>query len=252
MTRLILQMGISVDGFVAAVDGSQPWLGEREDDAAMQWKLDTVRGADAHLMRRVTYLDMAGHWPGSESAYAAPMYDISKVVFSKTLQEGAWAETRIAGGRLDEEIESIKARPGGYVIAYGGCAVCPRADPRRPRRRVPAQRPACCSGDGNADLHRAPWAAEARTRRGAALRPAATSATSTCRAPDSRTAPMLMTASPSREQSAGGARPSRPARRSRLSWPEASDSTAGHDNLAQMDGERRSARGTVAVGRRSC
>jgi dihydrofolate reductase len=68
----------------------------------------------------VTYLDMAAHWPGSESAYAAPMNAIPKVVFSKTLQEGAWAETRIAGGHLDEEIEGSKARPGGYVIAYGG------------------------------------------------------------------------------------------------------------------------------------
>jgi dihydrofolate reductase len=120
MTRLILQMGISIDGFVAALDGSQPWLGEPEDDAAKQWKLDTVRGADAHLMGRVTYLDMAAHWPGSGSAYAAPMNDIPKVVFSQTLRRAEWAETRIAGGRLDEEIESIKARPGGYVIAYGG------------------------------------------------------------------------------------------------------------------------------------
>jgi dihydrofolate reductase len=120
MTRLILQMGISIDGFAAALDGSQPWLDEPEDDAAKQWKLDTVRGADAHLMGRVTYLDMASHWPSSESAYAAPMNDIPKVVFSKTLQTAEWAETRIASGDLDDEIESIKARPGGYVIAYGG------------------------------------------------------------------------------------------------------------------------------------
>jgi dihydrofolate reductase len=120
MARLILQMGISIDGFVAAPDGSQPWLGGPEDDAAKQWKLDTVRGADAHLMGRVTYLEMAAHWPGSESTYAAPMNDIPKVVFSKTLRRAEWTETRIASGRLNEEIESIKARPGGYVIAYGG------------------------------------------------------------------------------------------------------------------------------------
>jgi dihydrofolate reductase len=83
MTRLILQMGISIDGCVAARDGSQPWLGGREDDAAKQWKLDTVRGADAHL----------------------------------------WAETHIASGDLNDEIASIKARPGGYVIAYGGAGL---------------------------------------------------------------------------------------------------------------------------------
>jgi dihydrofolate reductase len=120
MTRLILQMGISIDGFVAAMDGSQPWLGTPEDDAAKQWKLETVRGADAHLMGRVTYLAMATAWPGSESVYAAPMNDIPKVVFSKTLRTAEWAETTIAGGPLVEEVERVRARPGGYVIAYGG------------------------------------------------------------------------------------------------------------------------------------
>ena len=120
MTRLILQMGISIDGFAAAADGSQPWLGGGEDDAAKQWKLDTVRGADAHVMGRVTYLGMATAWPGSKSAYAAPMNDIPKIVFSKTLQSADWAETRIASGDLNEEIESLKAQPGGYVVAYGG------------------------------------------------------------------------------------------------------------------------------------
>jgi dihydrofolate reductase len=120
MTRLVLQMGISIDGFVALPDGSQLWLGQREDDAAKQWKLETVRGTDAHLMGRVTYQDMAAHWPGSDSEYAAPMNDIPKIVFSKTLQRVEWPESRIAGGDLVEEIERIKAQPGGYVIAYGG------------------------------------------------------------------------------------------------------------------------------------
>jgi dihydrofolate reductase len=120
VTRLILQMGISIDGFVAAADGSQPWLGGPEDDAAKQWKLDTVRGADAHVMGRVSYLDMAAAWPGSDSVYAAPMNDIPKIVFSKTLRRAEWAETRIASGPLSEEVERIKAAEGRYVIAYGG------------------------------------------------------------------------------------------------------------------------------------
>ena len=115
-------MGISIDGFVAAPDGSQPWLGEPEDEAAKQWKLDTVRGADAHLMGRVTYQDMAAAWPASESEYARPMNDIPKVVFSNTLQTAEWPESRIARGDLVEEIERIKAQPGGYVIAYGGAS----------------------------------------------------------------------------------------------------------------------------------
>ena len=115
-------MGISIDGFVAAGDGSQPWLGTPEDDASKQAKLDIVRGADAHVMGRVTYHHMAAAWPGSSSAYAAPMNEIPKIVFSKTLRTAEWPQTRIASGPLDEEIARIKAKPGGYVIAYGGAS----------------------------------------------------------------------------------------------------------------------------------
>jgi hypothetical protein len=41
------------------------------------------------------------------------MNDIPKVVFSKTLQRAEWPESRIARGDLVEEIERIKAQPGG-------------------------------------------------------------------------------------------------------------------------------------------
>ena len=42
-----------------------------------------MRGTDAHLMGRVTYQDMAAHWPGFDSDYAAPMNDIPKAVASE-------------------------------------------------------------------------------------------------------------------------------------------------------------------------
>jgi dihydrofolate reductase len=120
MRRLILQMGVSIDGFVAALDGSHPWGYEREDAATKRWKLDSVQAAGAHLMGRVTYQDMAAFWPSSTSEYAVPMNEIPKVVFSKTLEDAGWAETRIASGDLSEEIAAIKREEGNDVIAYGG------------------------------------------------------------------------------------------------------------------------------------
>jgi dihydrofolate reductase len=52
-----------------------------------QWKLDRISEAGAHLMGRVTYQEMSSYWPHSDDPYAAPMNDIPKVVFSKTLPE---------------------------------------------------------------------------------------------------------------------------------------------------------------------
>jgi dihydrofolate reductase len=120
MRRLILQMGVSIDGYVAALDGSHPWGYASEDEAAKRWKLDSVYGAGAHLMGRVTYEDMAAFWPTSKSEYARPMNEIPKVVFSETLQHADWPETRIARGDLSEEIERLKREPGNDLIAYGG------------------------------------------------------------------------------------------------------------------------------------
>src|SRR3989475_1967180 len=120
MRRLILQTGVSIDGYVAALDRSHPWSDGREDVAVKRWVLDSVWAAGAHLMGRVTYEEMAGTWPTSASEYARPMNEIPKVVFSKTLQHADWPETRIARGDLSEEIGRLKREPGNDLIAYGG------------------------------------------------------------------------------------------------------------------------------------
>ena len=121
MRRLILQTGLSIDGYVAALDRSHPWSDDgRGDDDVKQWILDSVWGAGAHLMGRVTYEEMAAAWPTSDSDFAKPMNEIPKVVFSKTLEHAKWPETRIARGDLREEIEQLKREPGADLIAYGG------------------------------------------------------------------------------------------------------------------------------------
>jgi dihydrofolate reductase len=120
MRRLILQTGISIDGYVAALDRSHLWSDGSEDEAVKRWILDSVWAAGAHLMGRVTYEEMAAFWPTSTSEYARPMNEIPKVVFSKSLQHADWPETRIARGDLSEEIGRLKREPGNDLIAYGG------------------------------------------------------------------------------------------------------------------------------------
>jgi dihydrofolate reductase len=70
--RLVLQMGISVDGIMATHD------------------------------------------------YAAPMNEIPKVVFSKTLERADWPESPIARGELAAEVMSLKREPGKDIVAWGG------------------------------------------------------------------------------------------------------------------------------------
>jgi dihydrofolate reductase len=76
---------------------------------------------------RVTYEQMAGHWPDAAGDYAAFMNSLPKVVFSKTLPAAGWAGSRIARGDLAEEIAALKSESGGDIIMAHGGAAFPQA-----------------------------------------------------------------------------------------------------------------------------
>jgi dihydrofolate reductase len=124
MRKLVLQMGMSLDGLVARPGrhGSGDWGLPPEDPALKQRKLDWLRNTGMHLMGRNTYEEMAEFWPTSDDPYAAPMNDIPKVVFSKTLERAEWPESRIARGELADEIANLKREPGDDLVAWGGAA----------------------------------------------------------------------------------------------------------------------------------
>jgi dihydrofolate reductase len=118
--RLVLKISMSVDGFVGAVGGDVDWIFPSLSEDATQWMLDTLWQADTHVMGRVTYQGMAAHWPTSTEVFAAPMNEIPKVVFSRTLSQADWGDTRVAGGDLAEEIGRLKQQSGKDIVAHGG------------------------------------------------------------------------------------------------------------------------------------
>jgi dihydrofolate reductase len=119
MRKVLLIMTASIDGYVAAPTG-QAVGGLPEPPELKRWKLERIRRAGTHIMGRVTYEGMASAWPRSNDDYAAPMNDIPKVVFSKTLKEARWPESAIASGDLADEIAALRSQPGGEIIAWGG------------------------------------------------------------------------------------------------------------------------------------
>jgi dihydrofolate reductase len=122
MRKLVLQMGVSLDGLVARPGrhGAGGWGLPPEDSALKERKLEWLRDAGLHVMGRATYEEMAEFWPRSDDAYAAPMNEIPKVVFSRTLKRAEWADSRIARGDLADEIAELKREPGKDMIAWGG------------------------------------------------------------------------------------------------------------------------------------
>ena len=122
MRRVLLQMGLSVDGIVAGGPQGGTEAGARDEDEAVRtWKVKSLHQVGTHIMGRVTYEQMAAHWPFNGPAeYADPMNNTPKVVFSKTLLKAEWKESRIARGDLTEEIARLRSEPGKDIMAHGG------------------------------------------------------------------------------------------------------------------------------------
>jgi len=111
-------MGMTLDGYVAG----PKWVTEPPGPEADSWRRDAAARAGTHAMGRVTYLEMAAHWPTATEPEAAPMNDIPKVVFSKSLERADWQHTRIASGELAAEATRLKEEAGGDIVAHGGAS----------------------------------------------------------------------------------------------------------------------------------
>ncbi len=121
MRNVTLIMTASVDGYVVRPNGMA--VGAMPEPPELKrWKLDRISRAGTHAMGRKSYQEMKTYWPKSKDAYAAPMNDIPKVVFSKTLKNADWPESEIASGDLAKEIASLRRKRGGEIIAWGGAS----------------------------------------------------------------------------------------------------------------------------------
>jgi dihydrofolate reductase len=121
MPLLVLKMSISLDGYVAAPDGSGAWKTAGSTAESRDWTVETVRGAGALLLGATAFTEMAPYWPSASGPFARPMNEIPKVVFSRSLTSTEWGPTTIATGDLADTVEGLKEEhAGGYLLALGG------------------------------------------------------------------------------------------------------------------------------------
>ena len=121
MTTLVLKMSVSLDGYVAPVDGSADWVAAGRSPDGADWTAETLSNAGKHLVGATTYAAWATYWPGASGPFARPMNEIPKVVFSNTLASAEWGETTIASGDLAEAVTRLKQeRSDAYLLAHGG------------------------------------------------------------------------------------------------------------------------------------
>jgi len=132
MRKVTYSMSMSLDGYIVGPDGRFDWSAPDEEIFALA--TEEVRGLGVHLLGRSLYETML-YWETAEQEpsigaleleFARIWKALPKVVFSSTLAEVQGSNTTLAGGTLQEEVERLRAEPGGD-IAIGGATLAAEA-----------------------------------------------------------------------------------------------------------------------------
>jgi dihydrofolate reductase len=125
MRRIVVHMGVSLDGFFEGPDHDIGW--HLVDDEMHTYVNEYLATTSAFLFGRVTHQLMADFWPtadqdpgnsGPMEEFAGIFRRIPRIVFSRTLEQDEWA-TEIRREVDPEPIRALQQQPGGDMTVGG-------------------------------------------------------------------------------------------------------------------------------------
>ncbi|MFI8339753.1 dihydrofolate reductase family protein [Streptomyces sp. NPDC085639] len=125
MRKLIYGMNLSLDGYIAAPGDDIGW--SVPSDELFQYWSDRLEATDLSLYGGKLWRTMSSYWPTgdqrpdatpAEIEYARRWRNMSKVVFSATVDKVDW-NTRLVTGDAVAEITRLKAEEGGPMDIGG-------------------------------------------------------------------------------------------------------------------------------------
>ncbi len=124
MRKLKLQVQISVDGYVAGVNGELDWTVSSD---AKLWQLinELPDSSDTLLLGRKMAQEFVPHFEAFEPdstgfIFSRKMVNIPKIIFTKTQDKAFGQNTSLAKGNLEDEIAKLKNQNGKDILVYGG------------------------------------------------------------------------------------------------------------------------------------
>jgi dihydrofolate reductase len=148
--RVVVFEWMSADGFFAGVDGGLQWV--VPDDAQARAAAAGIDSVDTVLFGRRTYEMFASFWPGALAGadaltaadphrpgqrsrehriIAVALHEMTKLVFSRTLTEASWHNSRIVRELDPRQIEAMKRAPGRDMIVFGSGSIVSRLTEHR-------------------------------------------------------------------------------------------------------------------------
>ncbi len=113
MPRLTSFTMVSLDGCYADETGDVSFA-HRDDAETKAFVAENAKGGGVLVFGRITYEMMQKYWPTPMAAKNDPvvarrMNDMPKLVFSSTLKEATWKNTRLVKGDPGRELQKLKA-----------------------------------------------------------------------------------------------------------------------------------------------
>ncbi|MDX2969335.1 dihydrofolate reductase family protein [Kribbella solani] len=136
MTRTVTaNISLSLDGRVSGAGGEydMSWIVPHAiTEGARDHMIRVTEPATTALLGRKNYQGFGGFWPavaGDETAapqdraFSRWLNATEKVVFSSTLTEAPWQNSRIADGEPADVVKQLRAQPGGDIIVLASSSV---------------------------------------------------------------------------------------------------------------------------------
>ena len=129
MRKLILHVGMSINGCIAGPNNEMDWIDFTWDEKLREYEDRIHEPVDTILLGRKMTDEFISYWSGvmnkpedREYTFAKKMMETPKIVFTKSLNKSEWPNTEIAIGDLKDEITKLKSQEGGDIIVYGGAS----------------------------------------------------------------------------------------------------------------------------------
>lgn len=139
--RIVTFTWVTADGYFAGIDGNLDWVVPDEEQAKAA--ADGISDFDTVLFGRRTYEAFEGFWrhavvdesgaipdphhPGRRSpehgAIAIALNRMTKIVFSRSMKDATWENSRLLRELDRHEIETMKAQAGKDLIIFGSGSI---------------------------------------------------------------------------------------------------------------------------------
>ena len=123
MRKLTVFNNVSLDGYFTDAHGDMSWA-HRQDPEWMAFTSENASGDAELVFGRVTYEMMASFWPTPQAMQMMPkvaksMNRMRKTVFSRTLAQATWQNTRLLKDDLLGNLPRMKSEAGPDLLLMG-------------------------------------------------------------------------------------------------------------------------------------